>query len=171
MTTSALLDIGGRIHYGERQEEDVRMTINRRDLLVSSVALGATYGLGVSVALAADEPAPAKAPAGEGFAAAAAECVRVGEECLQHCLALLARGDTALGDCAQSVQQMLGVCRAVGPLVYGESKHLGAFAKLCAAVCADCETACRKHESHHAVCKRCAEACAKTVAEARKIAA
>lgn len=147
------------------------MTISRRDLLASSAALGASYGLGLSVAFAADEPAPAKAVTGDGFAAAAAECVRVGEECLQHCLALLAGGDTMLGDCAKSVQQMLGVCRAVGPLVYAESKHLAAFAKLCAAVCSDCEAVCRKHEGHHAICKRCAEACAKTVAEAKKIAA
>jgi Cys-rich four helix bundle protein (predicted Tat secretion target) len=147
------------------------MTISRRDLLASGAALGASYGLGLAVAGAADAPAAAKAVTGEGFAAAAAECVRVGEECLQHCLALLAGGDTMLGDCAKSVQQMLGVCRAAGPLVYAESKHLAAFAKLCAAVCADCEAACRKHESHHAVCKRCAEACAKTVAEAKRIAA
>jgi Cys-rich four helix bundle protein (predicted Tat secretion target) len=147
------------------------MTISRRDLLASGAALGATYSLGLSLALAADEPAPAKPVTGDGFAAAAAECVRVGEECLQHCLALLAGGDTMLGDCAKSVQQMLGVCRAAGPLVYAESKHLGEFAKLCAAVCADCETVCRKHEGHHAICKRCAEACAKTVAVAKKIAA
>lgn len=147
------------------------MTISRRDLLASGAALGASYGLGISVALAADAPTGVQAATGSGFADAAAECVRVGEECLQHCLALLAGGDTMLGDCAKSVQQMLGVCRAAGPLVYAESKHLGTFAKLCAAVCADCETVCRKHESHHAICKRCAEACAKTVAEAKKIAA
>jgi Cys-rich four helix bundle protein (predicted Tat secretion target) len=146
------------------------MTISRRNLLASGAALGASYGLGLTAALAAEEPAPAKPPTGAGFAAAAADCVRIGEECLQHCIALLAGGDATLGDCAKSVEQMLGVCRAAGPLVYGESKHLGAFAKLCAAVCADCETACRKHESHHAICKRCADACAKTVDEARKIA-
>jgi Cys-rich four helix bundle protein (predicted Tat secretion target) len=84
---------------------------------------------------------------------------------------LLAAGDEALGDCAKSVQQMLAVCRAAGPLVYADSKHLRAFAKLCADVCGDCETACRKHEGHHAICKQCAEACAKTVAEAKKLAA
>jgi Cys-rich four helix bundle protein (predicted Tat secretion target) len=146
------------------------MAITRRDLLAAGAALGAASGLGMSSAFGA-EAAPVKPVAGGGFALAAAECVRVGEECLQHCLALLADGDESLGDCAKSVQQMLAVCRAAGPLVYAGSKHLGAFAKVCAAVCADCEAACRKHEGHHAVCKRCAEACAKIVAEAKTLGA
>jgi Cys-rich four helix bundle protein (predicted Tat secretion target) len=150
------------------------MTMSRRDLLASGTALGAAYGLGVGAAFAADEhaghahSAPA-GPAAGGLARAAAECVRAGEECVQHCLDLLARGDTSLGECAKSVNQMLAVCRAAGPLAYADSKHLKTFAKLCADVCSECETACRKHESHHAVCKSCAEACARTVAEAKKV--
>ena len=149
------------------------MTISRRDLLASGAALGTTFGLGLSVALAADvaETAPAKAAATDGLARAAAECVRIGEECLQHCLVLLAQGDTSLGDCAKTAQQMLAVCRAAGPLVYADSKHLRTFAMLCADVCGDCETTCRKHEGHHAICKQCADACAKTLAEAKKLAA
>lgn len=151
------------------------MTLTRRDLLASGAAVGATYALGLTAAFAAEADAapapPAHAHAGAGLAHAAAECVRVGEECLQHCLVLLADGDESLGDCAKSVQQMLAICRAAGPLVYAGSKHLGAFAKLCAAICSDCETACRKHEAHHAICKQCAEACAKTVAEAKKLGA
>ena len=147
------------------------MTINRRDFL----ALGMTYGLGLSLAVAAEaapeKPSPVAPDGGNGLAAAAAECVKVGEECLQHCLVLLADGDESLGDCAKSVQQMLAVCRAAGPLVHARSKRLGAFAKLCASVCADCETACRKHDSHHAICRKCAEACVKTVAEAKKLGA
>lgn len=146
------------------------MTVTRRDMLAAGTVLGAAYSLGISNVFAAD-PAPAKPVAGTGLAAAAAACVQVGEECLQHCLALLADGDESLGDCAKNVQQMLAVCRATGPLVYAGSKHLRAFAAVCAAVCADCETACRKHESHHAICKACAEACAKTVAEAKKLGA
>lgn len=146
------------------------MTVTRRDVLAAGAALGAAYGFGISQAFAADA-APAKPVAGAGLAAAAAACVQVGEECLQHCLSLLADGDESLGDCAKSVQQMLAICRAAGPLVYAGSKHLRAFAEVCAAVCGDCETACRKHESHHAICKACAEACAKTVAEAKKLGA
>ncbi len=148
------------------------MTISRRDLLAYGTALGASLGLGVAPAFAADAAPGAKsAAAGAGLAVAAAECVRVGEECLQHCLVLLADGDESLGECAKTVQQMLAVCRAAGPLVYAGSKHVAGYAKLCAGICADCETACRKHESHHAICKQCAEACAKTIAEAKKLGA
>lgn len=147
------------------------MTITRRDLLASGAVLGATLAVGTSAFAATDAPAAtASDGAADAFARAAADCVRVGEECLQHCLTLLAGGDESLGDCAKSVQQMLGVCRAAGPLAYAGSKHLAAFARLCADVCGDCETACRKHEGHHAICKTCAEACAKTVAAAKKVA-
>jgi Cys-rich four helix bundle protein (predicted Tat secretion target) len=150
------------------------MTISRRDLIASSAVLAATHVLGAGAAVAADEhkghavsaPAPTN-----GFARAAAECVRAGEECLHHCVVLLGQGDTSLAECARSVEQMLAVCRAAGPLAYAESKHLKTFAELCADVCGDCETACRKHEAHHPVCKACAETCARTVAEAKKIAA
>lgn len=144
------------------------MTMTRRELLASGAVLGASLTVGASALAATD--APAASDAGDAFARAAADCVRVGEECLQHCLTLLASGDESLGDCAKSVQQMLAVCRAAGPLAYAGSKHLGAFARLCADVCGDCEAACRKHESRHAICKQCADACAKTVAAAKKIA-
>jgi Cys-rich four helix bundle protein (predicted Tat secretion target) len=169
MAIPGLLDNPGGIHYAQPRRIHP-MPISRRDLLASGAAIGTTLGLGLGVAFAADE-APAKAPASAGLAEAAAECVRIGEECLQHCLVLLSQGDTSLGDCAKSVTQMLAVCRAAGPLVHADSKHLQAFAKLCAGVCSDCETACRKHEGHHAICKQCAEACAKTVAAAKKLAA
>jgi hypothetical protein len=65
---------------------------------------------------------------------------------------------------------MLAVCRAAGPLAYADSKHLGALARLFADVCGDCGTACRKHEGRHAICKACADACAKTAAAAKKLA-
>lgn len=86
------------------------MTISRRDLLASAAALGTTYGLDATVVLAAETPG--NAPATDGLAKAAAECVRIGEECLQHCLVLLGQGDTSLADCSKTVQQMLAVCRA-----------------------------------------------------------
>jgi Cys-rich four helix bundle protein (predicted Tat secretion target) len=97
--------------------------------------------------------------------------VNAGDACLQHCLDVLAKGDTSLGECAQSVRQMLAVCNAVGPIAVANSKYLKPMARLCVEVCSDCERICRKHGAHHAACKRCAEACARTVAEAKKAAA
>ena len=140
--------------------------LKRREVLLA----GATALVAGSSTAAEKATAPAKSPAGSALAKEAAECVRIGETCLQHCLDLLASGDTSLGECAKSVTQMLAICKAVGPMADAGSKHLPALARVCRDVCSDCETACRKHETHHAVCKQCAEACARTVAEAQKIA-
>jgi Cys-rich four helix bundle protein (predicted Tat secretion target) len=140
--------------------------MQRRELLVAGATVLAVRLGGVATAA---EKAMTGSTSG-GLAAAAADCVRVGERCLQHCLDLLAVGDQSLGECAKSVNQMLAVCRAVGPMADAGSKHLASLARVCRDVCTDCERECRKHESHHDVCKQCAEACARTVGETQKIA-
>ncbi|MFN7951313.1 MAG: Csp1 family four helix bundle copper storage protein [bacterium] len=137
------------------------MTMERREMILATAGVLAA-GL-VTPTTAAEAP-----PA---FAEVAGRCVVVGNECLQHCLDLLAKGDTAIADCAREVRQMLAICAAAGPMAAAKGKRLAAFAKLCADVCGDCESACRKHEADHEICKRCAEACAAVVAEARKLAA
>ena len=90
---------------------------------------------------------------------------------MQHCLDALAKGDKSLGECAQMVNQMLAVCRAVGPIVDANGRFVRPMAQLCAEVCADCEQACRKHAQHHAICAQCADACAATVKAAKPLAA
>lgn len=130
---------------------------------------------GAAVLVAQAVPAAGAESSGAGkaaaLAAAASECVRAGEACLQHCLDLLAKGDTSIAECAQTVNQMLAVCRAVGPLADAGGTHLPAMAQLCQAVCTDCAAACRKHADHHAICKTCMEACERTVAAAKAVAA
>jgi Cys-rich four helix bundle protein (predicted Tat secretion target) len=144
--------------------------LKRRELIVGGAAvIGA--GVALTSAAAAEKAAPrrAGAPAHE-LAAAASECVRIGEACLQHCLDRLGTGDTSLAACAESVTQMLAICRAVGPFAVAATPHLPALARVCHDVCVECERECRKHETHHAVCKQCADACARVVTEAKKIA-
>jgi len=141
--------------------------ITRRELMVAgatAIAVQATAARAADGAAAAAEPAP-------GLAAAAAECVRTGEACLQHCLTLLAGGDKSLGDCAQSVNQMLAICRAVGPILDANGPYVRATAQLCLAVCTDCERVCRQHAGRHAICKTCADACAAAAAAAKPLAA
>jgi len=147
------------------------MRITRRSVLAGA---GTIIGAGTLIlpalanTLLAAEGAPADAGADAGaLAAAAAGCVEAGNACLQHCLDLLAKGDTSLAECSQAVRQMLAICGAVGPVADARSKYLKPLARLCLDVCTDCEQACRKHEAHHAACKRCAEACAKTIDAAR----
>ncbi|MCH9683589.1 MAG: Csp1 family four helix bundle copper storage protein [Deltaproteobacteria bacterium] len=112
----------------------------------------------------------AGAPANEAFAAASADCTEKGQACLQHCIALLSKGDTSMAECAAAVHEMLAICNGVSVLALANSKHLKAGAALCQAVCSDCEAACKPHVGHHATCKACADACAAMIAEAKKLA-
>jgi Cys-rich four helix bundle protein (predicted Tat secretion target) len=141
--------------------------ITRRDLMVAGAAAVAAQAL---AARAADAPASSGDPA-QVFTRAAAECVYAGEACMQHCLTLLASGDKTLGECASMVNQMLAVCRAVGPIADAKGKYIRSVARLCLEVCTDCERVCRQHAEQHAICKTCADACAATVAAAKPLAA
>jgi Cys-rich four helix bundle protein (predicted Tat secretion target) len=143
------------------------MNVTRRTVLLAGAS--AVVAQAASRALAAGE-ASASAPAG-ALADAAGKCVVVGDACLQHCLDLLAKGDTTLAECAQSVRQMLAICAAVGPIAAAGGKYLKSTARVCLDVCTDCEQVCRKHEAHHAVCKDCADTCARVVAECKKVLA
>lgn len=155
--------------------------VNRRELLLIGAGVIVTEAAGARLASAGEgaaKSAGTAAQAGDApglahraFVQAAGTCVTAGTQCLQHCLTLLGKGDSSLGECAQAVNQMLAVCKVVGPLAAADSKYLKAMARLCVDVCTDCEQACRPHVDHHAVCKACAEACLATVAEAKKFAA
>lgn len=99
----------------------------------------------------------------------AMECVAKAEACVPHCVALLAKGDTSLAECLESVLAMMPMCTAVARLAALDAPRLKDVAKLCADICVDCEKVCRKHEAHHAVCKACADSCARFVKESRKL--
>lgn len=144
--------------------------MERRAMLQAAVATGLA-------ALAGGATAAAKAPAGhdhdhahmhhhdhaanpyQALALAAADCVLKGEQCIAHCLVLLANGDTAMAECAQTVNQMLPVCRALQSLAAQASGLTPALARVALEACQQCETACRKHADKHAECKACLDAC------------
>lgn len=103
------------------------------------------------------------------FVAALADCTEKGQVCLQHCIALLSKGDTSMAECAAAVNDMMAICQGMGTLALSKSKHLQAAAKVCHDLCSDCAAACKPHMAHHASCKACAEACEATMAEASKL--
>jgi Cys-rich four helix bundle protein (predicted Tat secretion target) len=72
-----------------------------------------------------------------------------------------------MADCSKNVNAMLAVCRAIGTLAQGNSKHLAAAAKLCHDTCSDCAAACKPHIGHHEECKACFEACNETIKVAK----
>jgi Cys-rich four helix bundle protein (predicted Tat secretion target) len=95
--------------------------------------------------------------------AAAMACQDKGQACISHCISLFRAGDTSVADCAWRVEQMLPICDTMARYVALESPHLVETARLCIAVCTDCEKECRKHADHHTACRNCAEACAECV--------
>ncbi|MCC6849820.1 MAG: four-helix bundle copper-binding protein [Deltaproteobacteria bacterium] len=102
---------------------------------------------------------------------AAIDCTIKGDACLSHCMETFVAGDTTMGACADAVQQMLPVCRAMSQLGAYDSKHLPDLARVCIGVCTDCEKVCREHAEHQKECKDCADACAALIEECKKLAA
>jgi Cys-rich four helix bundle protein (predicted Tat secretion target) len=148
---------------------------NRRELLLVGAGAAMAKALTVTTACAnqpgAGKPAPddldrappPKAQSADALAELLAECTRVGQICLQHCIALLAKGDTSMAACTQTVHEMLAVCHGTLVLALAGSTHLSQATSLCKAVCESCEAACKVHAGHHAECGECAAACRATI--------
>jgi Cys-rich four helix bundle protein (predicted Tat secretion target) len=145
--------------------------MNRREAILNGGAMALSASLG-AIACGARN-AVAQAPhvhpqTNTGLIDAAFDCLKKGQACVSHCIALLAAGDTSMAGCAASVHDMVAATTALGAIASGGGKHVADAARLAAAICRDCEVECRKHEAHHAVCKECADACARTVAACEK---
>jgi Cys-rich four helix bundle protein (predicted Tat secretion target) len=139
--------------------------MNRRELIA-----GAGLAL-VAVATAhADKPAPKPAaPAAPGgLAVAAANCTRVAQACLRHCLAMLATGNPSMAGCAKAVADLIPSVEALGAIVPGGSRHVAALAKVVGEIAKDCKAECDKHTTM-APCKECADSCAALIAEIAKV--
>lgn len=146
--------------------------MNRRDILTAAGA--AMAGVLVSPAFAADDHAHhghdhAAANPHAKLAETALDCVKTGDACLAHCFQSFQAGDLTLAACAQKVDELLAVCRALAKLAANGSPQLAAYAKVAQLVCRDCEKECRKHADKHATCKACAESCAACAEQCGKL--
>lgn len=101
----------------------------------------------------------------------ALHCVNTGKVCLDHCFALLSKGDTSIKECVRTISVLLPMCVTLAKLSALNASRLKEFVKVCRDVCADCEKECLKHKDHHAVCKACAESCAACIKECDKLSA
>ncbi len=137
--------------------------MKRRDVLVGAGALALA-----AVAKAAPQKSEGKSGAMSALVDAAADCLKRGEACQQHCLQMLTSGDTSMGACGMAVRDMLASVRALLTLAAAGSSHTKLVAAACATICKDCETECRKHPTM-SVCKECGDACARMQAEIAKL--
>jgi Cys-rich four helix bundle protein (predicted Tat secretion target) len=136
--------------------------MHRREVLVAAGVSALVWGRVGQAAPDAGTSPRAPAPDVSGRTAlidSGTECVRLGEICLDHCLRTIAGGDTSLARCAESVTEMLAMCRALVTMAAQGSARLKDVARVCGQVCRDCEAACKVHAAHHEVCRRCMESC------------
>jgi Cys-rich four helix bundle protein (predicted Tat secretion target) len=142
--------------------------MNRRDVLVGAGALALA-----AVAKAAPKDKPAETAHQHGgpqpLVDAAADCLKKGEVCEQHCFTLLGSGDTTMAGCAMAVRDMLASVRSLFTLASAGSKHTKSIAKACAEICKDCEAECKKHADKHPPCKDCMDACIRMQQEIAKV--
>lgn len=104
-----------------------------------------------------------------GVVEAAGKCIAAGQVCLQHCIGLLAGGDTSMGDCARSTADMVAISQAAQALAAGNSPQLKAQAAVALAAVTRCAEACSKHAGKHEVCKTCGERCNEAAKEYKRL--
>ncbi len=151
--------------------------MNRRELLLGAAAMAATAVSGKAFAAEHDHEHMSmnmehdhKSTRNEKLIASASECVLTGNNCLQHCLVAMGKGEKELAACARSSSQLIAICTALQQLASAESKFLPQMAKLAMDVCKDCEEECKKTDKHPE-CKACRDACAACYRECKAIAA
>ncbi len=96
------------------------------------------------------------------------ECAQHGDECIDHCIELFKSGDTSVAKCAETVSEMIVMCRALAKMGTYQSEQLVAVAKICIDVCQVCADECGKH-TKHAQCKACEKSCLECIEECKKI--
>jgi len=141
--------------------------MKRREL----IAVGTAAFIGAAAAGAAQTSGEMHLPKYKALEESSAKCVSTGEDCLRHCLGMMAMKDTSMAACADSIVQLIAACRALQTLAAVNSRFTPAFAKDVAAVCGYCEAECRKFYDKYSVCKACADACKTCAAECKKASA
>jgi Cys-rich four helix bundle protein (predicted Tat secretion target) len=144
--------------------------MDRREVLLGMSAVAATAALQSALGDEDHSQHTHRAQLYSALASAAADCVKTGQICVDHCLDLFAQGDKSTVACARSVTQLTSICETLQLLATQNSKFLPRYAKLAGEFCKDCEDECRKHEKEHQQCKDCADACASCVKECNKVA-
>jgi len=141
--------------------------MERREFMA---AFGAAAVLAASDHALADTEHSMHPPKYKDLQEACGHCVATANDCLRHCVGMLAMKDYTMSGCVNTAYQVVAACGALQALAALNAAHVPAFAKATAEVCAACQKECEKYPDS-SECKACAESC-KTCAQAcRKIAA
>ncbi len=149
--------------------------MERREFIA---AAGAAIALAAAPALAAEPEGstmmmmkPAMHPPKyKALQEASGHCVATANDCIRHCLGMLAMKDDSMTGCMNTAYQVVAACGALQALAAVNSPQTPAFAKATAEICAACQKQCEKYPDV-AECKACADSCKACGDECRKIAA
>ncbi len=97
-------------------------------------------------------------------------CVATANDCLRHCIGMLAMKDYSMTGCINTAYQVVAACGALQALAAVNSPQVPAFARATAEICAACQKECEKYPET-AECKACAESCKTCSEECRRISA
>jgi Cys-rich four helix bundle protein (predicted Tat secretion target) len=100
----------------------------------------------------------------------ASECLTKAQICQTHCIEDLASGSKMLADCLRTVNDVISACTAFISIASANSKFSKKTAELCIDICEACQKECKKHASHHEICKECGESCKACIEELKKVA-
>lgn len=147
-----------------QSQSETEFSESRRNVLLGATAVAAAASMGMSgsanAAMDHSHHMMHAIPADrQKVIDASLDCVKAGQECVQHCIDMFKMKDTSMAVCADTVQEMLATCNALSQLASYDSKHLKDFAKICINVCKDCKKECDVHADKHSACKACAESC------------
>ncbi len=97
-------------------------------------------------------------------------CVATANDCLRHCIGMLAMNDYTMTGCINTAYQVVAACGALQALAAVNSRQTPAFAKATGEICTACQKECEKYPDV-AECKACAESCKTCAEECRKVGA
>ena len=99
----------------------------------------------------------------------ALHCKLAAQVCLSHCITEMGKGDKSLAACANSTREVIAACESFLQMASLDSGFTKKVAALCEEVCKSCATECKKHSSHHKVCKDCMDSCNSCAKEMAKV--
>ena len=148
--------------------------MERREFIASVGIAAALASASRAFAETAEGPAMAMpgmpAPKSKSLQEDCGHCVATANDCLRHCIGMLAMQDFSMTGCINTAYQVVAACGALQALAAVNSPQVPAFAKATAEICAACQKQCEKYPDV-AECKACAESCKACSEECRKIAA
>lgn len=153
------------------KETDTPTDNSRRNLLLGSAAISASLIASNSFAAMDHSQHHNMQNPHSSIINAALSCIKTGDACAAHCIQLIQMGDNTMADCLATVTDMLPMCSTLAKLSASQSSHLSEFAKVCTAICEDCEKACKEHADKHTACKDCMNSCAACIKECKKLLA